>query len=171
MGSPGAQDLAGRTPLRLVCFELRGQELALPIDDVRETLPVPPITRVFLVPPCLAGVFSLRGDIVPVIDLGILLGLSPTQAGDDSKIVVVDHDAGVVGIVVDRLRDLRTIDEALDPAPVSLASEVANLLLGVIATPTGSVRVLDARAVLTVEPLRALRAEAAPDPALEGKPS
>ena len=30
-------------PLRLVCFELRAQELALPIADVRETLPVPPI--------------------------------------------------------------------------------------------------------------------------------
>jgi len=143
-------------PLRLVCFELRGQELALPIGDVRETLPVPPITRVFLVPPCLAGVFSLRGDIVPVIDLGLLLGLPATLAGDDSKIVVVDHAAGVVGIVVDRLRDLRTIDEPLEPTPVSLASEVAKLLLGVIATPTGSVRVLDARAVITVEPLRGL---------------
>lgn len=143
-------------PLRLVCFELRGQELALPIDDVRETLPVPPITRVFLVPPCLAGVFSLRGDIVPVVDLGILLGLPPTVAGDDSKIVVVEHAAGTVGVVVDRLRDLRTVEAALDPAPPHLAPEVASLLAGVIATDTGSVRVLDARAVLTVPPLRAL---------------
>jgi chemotaxis signal transduction protein len=157
MVSPGAED----GPLRLVCFELRAQELALPIADVRETLPVPPITRVFLVPPCLAGVFSLRGDIVPVVDLGILLGLPATVAGDDSKIVVIDHAAGVVGIVVDRLRDLRTVDGPLDPPPVNLAAEVAALLLGVVATPTGSVRVLDARAVVTVEPLRALaRADA-----------
>jgi chemotaxis signal transduction protein len=140
----------------LVCFELRAQELALPIADVRETLPVPPITRVFLVPPCLAGVFSLRGEIVPVIDLGILLGLPSTAAGDDSKIVVVDHAAGVVGIVVDRLRDLRTVDGPLDPPPANLATDVAILLLGVVATPTGSVRVLDARAVLTAPPLRAL---------------
>ena len=147
-------------PLRLVCFELRAQELALPIADVRETLPVPPITRVFLVPPCLAGVFSLRGDIVPAIDLGVLLGLAATAVGDDSKIVVVDHAAGVAGIVVDRLRDLRTIEGPLDPPPPGLAPEVAALLAGVVATPTGSVRVLDARAVLTAEPLRALaRAE------------
>jgi len=143
-------------PLRLVCFELRAQELALPIADVRETLPVPPITRVFLVPACLAGVFSLRGDIVPVIDLGILLGLPATVAGDDSKIVVIDHAAGVAGVVVDRLRELRTVEAALDPPPVNLPAEVAGLLAGVIATPTGSVRVLDARAVLTVDPLRAL---------------
>jgi purine-binding chemotaxis protein CheW len=147
--------------LRLVCFELRSQELALPIDDVRETLPVPPITRLFLVPPCLAGVFSLRGDIVPVVDLGILLGLPATAVGDDSRIVVVDHAAGVVGIVVDRLRDLRTIEEALDAAPANLAPEVAMLLAGIVATPTGSVRVLDARAVLTAEPMRALAASGA----------
>ena len=152
MVSPGAPG----GPLRLVCFELRGQELALPIADVRETLPVPPITRVFLVPACLSGVFSLRGDIVPVLDLGVLLGLTATAAGDDSKIVVVDHAAGVAGIVVDKLRDLRTIDGPLDPPPGNLAAEIATLLLGVAATPTGSVRVLDARAMLTAEPLRAL---------------
>src|SRR5262245_7765947 len=153
MVSPGGPS----APLRLVCFELRSQELALPIADVRETLPVPPITRVFLTPPCLAGVFSLRGDIVPVIDLGVLLGLTATVAGNDSKIVVVDHSsAGVAGIVVDRLRDLRTVELPLEPPPPNLPAEVAGLLLGVVATPTGSVRVLDARAVLTVEPLRAL---------------
>jgi len=144
------------SPLRLVCFELSAQELWLLIVDVRETLPGPPITRVFLVPACLAGVFSLRGDIVPVIDLGVLLGVGATTAGNDSKIVVVDHRAGVVGIVVDRLRDLRTVEGALDPPPVNLPDEIGSLLLGVLATPTGSVRVLDAGAVLTVEPLRAL---------------
>lgn len=143
-------------PLRLVCFELRGQELALPIGCVRETLPVPPITRVFLVPACVAGVFSLRGDIVPAIDLGVLLGLGATLAGDASKIVVVEHAAGVAGFVVDKLRDLRTIEGPLDPPPANLAAEVAGLLLGVAATPTGSVRVLDADAVLTAEPLRGL---------------
>lgn len=142
--------------LRLVCFELRGQELALPIADVRETLPVPPITRVFLVPACVAGVFSLRGDIVPVLDLGVLLGLPATAIGDDSKIVVVDHAAGVAGVVVDRLRDLRTVEDPLDAPPANLAAEVAGLLLGVAATSTGSVRVLDARAVLTAQPLRLL---------------
>jgi len=152
MVSPGGS--AG--PLRLVCFELRAQELALPIADVRETLPIPPITRVFLTPACLAGVFSLRGDIVPVIDLAALLGLPATAAGADSKVVVVDCAAGVAGIVVDRLCDLRTVEPPLEPPPANLAGEVASLLAGVVATPTGSVRVLDARAVLTAPPLAAL---------------
>ena len=144
------------TPLRLVCFEVRGQELALPIDNVRETLPILPITRVVLTPTCLAGVFSLRGDIVPAIDLAVLLGLPRTEVGDDSRIIVVDQKTGTCGIVVDRLRDLRTLTEPLESLPSNLDTTVAQLLLGMAATETGSVRVLDAAAIIAAEPLRAL---------------
>jgi purine-binding chemotaxis protein CheW len=140
-----------------VCFELRGQELAFPIDAVRETLPIQPITRVVLSPPALAGVFSLRGDIVPAIDLGVLLGLSRTEVDDNSRIVVVDVEGSTIGVVVDRLRDLRTLADPLEPAPSNLTPAVAQLLLGVAATATGTVRVLDASSVLAAEPLRALQ--------------
>lgn len=145
-------------PLRLVCFDLGDQELALPIADVGETLPLHPITPVFLTPPCLAGVFSLRGDIVPVIDLGVLLGLHATRVGADSKIVVIDCDDTTIGVVVDRLRDLRTIDGALEPPPPGLPAHVAALFAGVSVTQTGSVRVLSAHAIVNAEALRALAA-------------
>jgi len=142
--------------LRLVCFELRGQELAFPIADVRETLPIQPITRVVLTPACLAGVFSLRGDIVPAIDLSVLLGLRRIEVSDESRIVVVDHEGATIGVVVDRLRDLRTLQDPLEPPPSNLAPEIARMLAGVAATPTGTVRVLDAHAIINAEPLRAL---------------
>jgi purine-binding chemotaxis protein CheW len=151
-------EAARSRPLRLVCFEVRGQELALPIADVRETLPILPITRVILTPPCLAGVFSLRGDIVPAIDLAVLLGLARTELGNDSRLVVLDQSVGNAGIVVDRLRDLRTIDAPLEPPPANLAPEIAQLVRGVAATSTGTVRVLDAAAILSAEPLRAISA-------------
>lgn len=156
------QGASGAT-LRLVCFELRGQELALPIGDVRETLPLQPITHLFLTPPALAGVFSLRGDIVPALDLGVLLGMPRTEVGDDSRIVVVETARGTAGIVVDRLRDLRILDTELEPPPASLPPEIAALVRGVTSTPTGSVRVLDVTAILSAEPLRAL-AQAHTDP-------
>jgi purine-binding chemotaxis protein CheW len=149
--SPGPQ-------LRLVCFELRGQELAFRIGDVRETLTLRPITHVFLTPPCLAGIFSLRGDIVPVLDLSVLLGLPATNPGDDSRIVVVEHGGNIAGVVVDRLRELRTLDAALEQPPASLSPEVGALMLGVAATPTGTVRVLDLDAIMACDPVRSLAA-------------
>jgi purine-binding chemotaxis protein CheW len=149
-GAPGP-------PLRLVCFELRQQELACPIAEVRETLTLRPITRVFLTPAWLAGIFSLRGEIVPAIDLGVLFGLPPTVLGDDSRIVVVEHAGKLAGILVDRLRDLRTLEAGtLEPPPPNLPPEVAHLLAGLAATPTGTVRVLDLDHLFSSERIGAL---------------
>lgn len=146
--------------LRLVCFELRRQELAFSIADVRETLPLLPISHVFLTPPWLAGIFSLRGEIVPAIDLAVVLGLSRTVVGDDARIVVVEHGAKVAGILVERLCELRTIDEAtIEPPPAGLQAEVAAILRGIVATPTGTVRILDLDALLSTERLGALTRE------------
>jgi len=155
-------DAPGTAPLRLVCFELRGQELAFPIADVRETLPIQPITRVVLTPPCLAGVFSLRGDIVPAIDLAVLFGLSRTEVTAESRIVVVAHAGSKIGIIADRLRDLRTITEPLETPPPNLAGTIAELLTGIVATPTGTVRVLNAHSIIFAEPLRALARDEGP---------
>lgn len=166
--TPGAS--ARGTPLRLVCFELRGQELAFPIAEVRETLTLRPVTRVFLTPAWLAGIFSLRGDIVPAIDLGVLLGLPPTEVGDDSRIVVVERGGKVAGVLVDRLRELRSLDDALEPPPPGLPAEVAAILLGVAATPTGTVRVLDLDALFSSDRLGALGAPGADAPE-EGPPA
>jgi purine-binding chemotaxis protein CheW len=144
-------------PLRLVCFELRQQELAFPIGDVRETLPLRPISHVFLTPPWLAGIFSLRGEIVPAIDLAVLLGLPRAQIDDDARIVVVERGAQVAGVLVERLRELRTIEESsIEPPPASLPAEVAAILRGIAATPTGTVRVLDLEALLGSDRLGAL---------------
>ncbi len=147
---------AGAVRLRLVCFELHGQELAFPIAHVRETLSIQPITRVPLTPPCLAGVFSLRGEIVPAVDLGILFGLTTTNVTDDSRIIVVELEGATIGVIADRLRDLRTIEQPLEPPPPSLTPAVAGLLEGILASETGTVRVLDAQSIIAAEPLRVL---------------
>lgn len=143
--------------LRLVCFQLLDQEFALPITNVSETIAIQPITRLFLTPPCLAGVFGLRGEIVPAIDLAPLFGLARTTVRDDSRIIVLKHELGLAGIIVDRLCEQRTLDQELEPAPRNLQPSIAALLLGVVATETGVVRVLDATSILTAEPLLEFR--------------
>lgn len=139
---------SGTAVLRLVCFTLGSQELAFPIADVRETVPLQPITRVFLTHASIAGVFSLRGEIVTALDLAVLLGLPSRTVDDSSRIVVIETAGGTAGIVADRLNDLRTLDAPLDPPPANVAPDVAALLQGVAVTETGTVRVLDASALI-----------------------
>lgn len=145
------------TPLRLVCFRVQDQELALPITAVRETIRIRPITRVFLTPPWLVGIFSLRGEIVPAIDLAPWLGLPRTLVREESRLVVLRQAGKVIGILADELSELRLLDPALvTPPPPTLTVEQASLLSGVAATPTGTVRIIHPEALLQSDRMRTL---------------
>jgi purine-binding chemotaxis protein CheW len=145
------------TPLRLVCFRVRDQELGLPITAVRETIRIRPMTRVFLTPPWLVGIFSLRGEIVPAIDLAPWLGLPRTVVGEESRLVVLRLLGKVIGILADELAELRLLDPALiAPPPPTLSAEQAAVLSGVAATPTGTVRIIHPEALLRSDRMRTL---------------
>lgn len=149
-------------PVRLVCFRVRDQELGLPIEVVRETIRIRPMTRVFLTPSWLVGIFSLRGEIVPAIDLSPWLGLPRTVVGDESRLVVLRLAGKVLGILADELAELRVLDPSLvTPPPATLSAEQAALFSGVAATPTGTVRILHPEALLRSDRMRTLEGSAA----------
>src|SRR5262249_1637412 len=79
--------------MNLVSFDVRGQRLGCPIAQVKETIVVRPITRVFLTPAWVAGIINLRGDIVAVLDFAVLLGLGPTLPQPETRIVIVRRRA------------------------------------------------------------------------------
>jgi purine-binding chemotaxis protein CheW len=123
----------------VLCFEIRGQRFGCGLEHVKETIVVRPITRVFLTPPWVAGIINLRGDIVCVLDLGAFVGLGPTTAGADARIVIARSGAHLAGLLVDRLADVRAADlGALEPAPPTLAGDLAALLAGVLTLPGGA---------------------------------
>ncbi len=147
----------GRERARLVCFFLHGQEFALPIESVRETLRLRPITRVILTPPWLVGVFSLRGEIVPAIDIASWLGMPSVTLGDESRLVVVRHATRPFGVLVDKLAELRTVGTSeLSPPPPTLSPAQAALVASVAATETGTVRIIDPDAILGSDAIRSL---------------
>lgn len=103
---------------KLVCFLLHGQEYAADIANVVETLPVRPVTRVFLTPAWLAGIMNLRGDVVAVLDLSRLLGMPPTVVTDESRILLTRHGGRRAGLLVDGLAELRDVSlERLERPP------------------------------------------------------
>ena len=64
---------------------------------------------------------SLRGRIVPVHDLAARLGIISQTAGrDGQKIVILDVDGEVAGVVVDDVEEVLTVQpERLEPVPVA----------------------------------------------------
>jgi len=144
---------------KLVCFYLQDQEYAANITDVKETMLVRPITRVFLTPQWLAGIINLRGDVVAVIDLAQLLGLPATAITDNSRILIAWHEGKSAGIVVDRMAELRTLDlGSLQPPPPTLSAETSSLLLGLATVEGGAaVRILDLPSLFESERIRAFQ--------------
>jgi chemotaxis signal transduction protein len=78
--------------LPVVFFETRGLRCALPVSAVREVLPMPNLTPVPLAPPVLRGIAPIRGQILPVIDLGPCLqqASSSTHRLDAERLLVLE---------------------------------------------------------------------------------
>jgi purine-binding chemotaxis protein CheW len=123
----------------VICFFLGQQQFGADLLQVKETIVLRPITRVFLTPAWVAGVINLRGDVVAVVDLAVFLGMAPTSIASDTRILLARSGARSAGLLVDRLAEVRTLDlAALDAAPPTLATEVAALSRGVVTLPDGA---------------------------------
>jgi purine-binding chemotaxis protein CheW len=165
--------------LRLLCFQAGGQEFGAPIRTVKETLPERPLTRVFLVPPFVAGLMNLRGEVVGVLDLARLVGLPPVtpererRRHPETSIVILrsvqpgKSSRPACGLSVERLLGVRDVADALQPPPTTLDSITAGYLAGVASSdPSGAgvprpILVLDPERVLACDALRPYRRSAA----------
>lgn len=135
--------------MQLVCFYLGNQEFAAPIDDVRETIGVSPVTPVFHTPPCIVGITNLRGEILAILDPAQLLGLPTTQVQESTRIVIVEPEDRAAGLLVDDLGSIRDIGEdALAPTPSTFSSEIAAVLMGIIPEETQPIGVIDVERLL-----------------------
>ena len=104
---------------QLLVFSLGEEEYALPVTSVQEIIHYTQPRAVASESHWIRGVISLRGKIIPVVDLGARLGL-PTERNEGGKIVVVESGTVTAGVVVDDVDEVLTIDEAqLDAVPAA----------------------------------------------------
>lgn len=100
-------------------FRLGEYWLACAIDDVREILPLPRMTSVPGSAAWLLGVANIRGTLAAVVDLHDFLENVETRVTQSSRIVLVDQDDGVVGLLVDEVVGLRRfMDDEVAEEPV-----------------------------------------------------
>lgn len=127
-GTPGI----GREMAELLAFWLADEEYAVDILEIQEIIKMPAITEVPRTPPTVLGIISLRGTIVPVLDLRRVLGLESRPLTRMTRILVLRADGDPVGLVVDRVTSVVRLDkEAIEPVPRSMQTEGGELLRGV----------------------------------------
>lgn len=88
-------------------FRLRQHWLVAPREDVREVITVPKVTRVPGAKPWLLGVANVRGSLLPVTDLGQMLGETRLPEHRDQRVLVFNSDRVPAGVLVDEVAGYR----------------------------------------------------------------
>lgn len=96
--------------VNLAVFEAMGQHYALDVSQVREIVRYQPATPLPMAPTLIEGVVDLRSAVVPVIDLGRLLGGARIEASDKARIVILDCDGLVLGLCVEAATDVLSLE-------------------------------------------------------------
>jgi purine-binding chemotaxis protein CheW len=103
-------------------FTLDDEDFALEIGKVREVLDYTPITKVPRMPEFMRGVINLRGNVVPVIDLRLKLGMGATERTVDTCLVImeieIDGELTQMGALVDSVQEVIKLDPTqISPPP------------------------------------------------------
>jgi len=107
---------------QFVTLGLDQEVFAVPVELVREILDMRQPFRIPEAPTHLAGLIDVRGQAVPVIDLRLKLGLSPREAGADTRILVLDVPVQgrslSLGLIADRVFEVTALDPgSMAPPP------------------------------------------------------
>jgi purine-binding chemotaxis protein CheW len=86
---------------QLLTFDLAVETYAVDITWMREIIKVPRITEVPRVPPFVCGVVTVRGQVIPVIDLRLRLGLPAQSLSRAARILITIVDDEPHGMLVD----------------------------------------------------------------------
>lgn len=118
--------------LQWVTFRLDGETYGVNVMQVQEVLRYTEIAPVPGAPAYVLGIINLRGNVVTVIDTRHRFGLSPAEVTDQTRIVIIEADSHVVGILVDAVAEVVYLRQSeIETAPNVGNDESAKFIQGV----------------------------------------
>lgn len=102
-----------------VGFRLAELFLVSPLDQMREALPVPPMTPVPCVKPWVKGVANIRGNLYTIIDLAQYFGKPPVFVDDRARILVMSVPGLNAALIVNEVLGLRHFDVEVERQDLS----------------------------------------------------
>ena len=111
--------------IELLTFQLAAEEFAFRISEVEEIFIPQQITMVPKAPDYILGITSVRGKVMPVLDLKKRLSIKDNGASGKvrKKILTLKGPKGRIGIMIDRINGVIRIDESDIAEPPAHLSE------------------------------------------------
>jgi purine-binding chemotaxis protein CheW len=138
--------------IQLVTFVLKGEVYGINVMQVQEVLRVSEIAPVPGAPSYVLGIINLRGNVVTVIDTRARFGLSSIEVDDASRIIVIESEKQVVGMLVDAVAEVVELREGdIDAAPNVGNEESSRYIQGVATREDKLLILVDLNKLLTDE--------------------
>jgi two-component system chemotaxis response regulator CheV len=147
--------LAGTNKLEILMFTLgsdtrtgREETFGINVFKVREVMRIPPITRAPDMPEAVEGMVSLRGVLVPVIDLAKYAGIQTEEKAD--IMIVTEYNGHTQGFLVKAVDNILRLDwSAMRVPPAMLVAELGGLVTAITELKDGRlVMMMDVEKVL-----------------------
>lgn len=133
--------------LSLLIFDLDGARFGLDATKVRESVWLPELTPLEEAPLWVVGIFSLRGQIVPVTDLHVRFGHPARSYTPNDQVVVLETAHLPMGLIVSEVIGVVELPgTAIQPPPQfeSVANSSSHLVAGEVRVSDDLVTLLDA---------------------------
>ena len=134
---------AGGPEAWFFCLRLLGGRYAFEAPLVTEVVRVGPLTRLPAAPSFLPGVFTHRGEVLPVLDIGQLVGQAAVPIRASTRAALVHCGPWKVAVVSEAVEGLVAVPRrAIEPPPAE-SSSVAEFMTAVARDAEGAIAVLD----------------------------
>jgi purine-binding chemotaxis protein CheW len=115
-----------------LCFRVSDETYGIDIMDIKEIITTRTVTEVPRAPSFISGIISLRGIIIPIIDMAARLGLRREAATGRERVIVVRQGETFSGLLVDEVIQVVPIARnCFEPAPAVLAGSDRDFVSGV----------------------------------------
>lgn len=138
----------------LLCIRVSDETYGIAIMQIKEIITPRLVTEVPRVPDFVHGVISLRGIIIPVLDLVARLGLTPVASTGKERVVVVKSgaDDGFTGLLVDQVTHVaRVAASRIEPAPATLDGIDRSFVRGIGRTDNRPIPLLNIEGIVDIQ--------------------
>lgn len=134
---------------QLACFYIGEVLCGFDIRYVQEIKKDKDLTKVPLAQDYILGIMNLRGQIVALIDLGKKLDLRPVVRSSQSRIIIVNWNNEFVGLLVDKISDVISLETVkIMPPPSNIKGVKGKYFRGVYHLENDLVSIVDIDLVL-----------------------
>ncbi|MEI6895881.1 MAG: chemotaxis protein CheW [Psychromonas sp.] len=133
-----------------VTFQLENETYGINVMQVQEILRYSEIAAVPGAPDYVLGIINLRGNVVTVIDTRSRFGLMPADITDNSRIVIIEAEKQVIGILVDSVAEVVYLKKSeMEVAPHVGTEESSQFIQGVTNRDDGLLILVDLNKLLS----------------------